>query len=313
LCGLIAKRWPVVGGGLLAMRANHGASRNGREGREGSGKPRSRAPSPLPFRFGCRLRVLPLVFAALAAANILRVSPVGAAAGPTTNLDPRDALLIKLGITNQPAMDEYAKTGDPRRVDPVLTNLFLAEYNAFRATLGETSLVHAAQTVLVLEARSEELLTNAAAGGPSRSNRLAACRAAWILCLRVERLSTNAVNAEAKRIILDAWNRSLRQGTASAAMQVAALATIWDPTLATEDLWRLFEAAHDKTTVSAFATLVANRGSAEDWERLRNKVSHEGFNESAGILRHTLEWKAWVDKGKKGAPPSWGAPLPIME
>ena len=283
------------------------------------------------FPLGRWLRSLGLVLVALAAVYSLRAAPTNTVTGLTTNLDSLDVLLIKLGITNPPAgltslnallklgitnppaYDEYTKMSDPRMVDPVLTNLLPVEYDAFRTTVHETSLVHAAQAVLVLEARSEELLTDAAAGGPARSNRLAACCAAWKLCLRVERLSTNAVNAEAKRMILDKWNRSLKQGTASAAMQVAALVTIWDPTLATEDLWRLFEAAHDKTTISAFASLIYNRGSAEDWERLRNRLGREGDATCAGILRHALDYKAFRDRGRTGQRPSGGAPLPLME
>jgi hypothetical protein len=211
--------------------------------------------------------------------------------------------------TNLPAgMTEYDLI-----VEPALKKLLPAEYSAFQTGLRVTPLVSSAGAALLLTQKAADLLTNTASAGPSRRERLEACRAAWRLCLRITLVTSNAQSAAATQLILAAWNHSLNQAGVYAATQVAALGDVYNPIFATENLWRLVDAAHDLPTISSFASLVYQHGATPDWDRLRRKQSDHLAPECSSLLYRALQWKRYDEREWIGVGPATGPPSPQLE
>jgi hypothetical protein len=197
--------------------------------------------------------------------------------------------------------------------EPQLEAFFPGEYGSLVSTFSSRYLAKSAAMALDLVTKTTILATNADVVAASRRERLEACCAAWRVALRVSAAATNSDGMEARNMCLTAWVDGLSKAATPAAVQVAALGSVWDPAFATEGLWQIYDRSNDVTTLSAFAFMVYWHGGPTDWNRLKRKLDLGIRGEGEYILRNALAWRDWLEDptGDPGPMPSVSPPSTV--
>jgi hypothetical protein len=124
-----------------------------------------------------------------------------------------------------------------------------------------------------------------------RSNVIWAYEIAWSKCLRVYNYNAKRLTerpkddnndnitleekekAEAvKKLILDEWNKSLKEGDKCVASQANAIGIEWNPDFLTNDLWKLLQTTKNYNVFLALCRAITNNGDEKDVNRLSEIV-----------------------------------------
>ena len=93
--------------------------------------------------------------------------------------------------------------------------------------------------------------------------------AAWRLALRIYK---GAKDDEARKLFVDYWDRSLDGSEQEFALQMDALSDVWDSSLLTTKLWRMFDETKSDTVIVSISHVLGLRGDKSDLEKLRARA-----------------------------------------
>jgi hypothetical protein len=93
-----------------------------------------------------------------------------------------------------------------------------------------------------------------------------------------------------RRVVLDEWNRYLRDDDSSVPSQLYALAEQWDRDLLTEDFYQLLKKTKNKKTIAAIAYAFYEHGNASDADRLLQKRKSGIDIESQQMIQNAINW-----------------------
>jgi len=152
--------------------------------------------------------------------------------------------------------------------EPSIAKVLPEEYAAYEQALTGDGGLNDVRVCLALLAKAREAL-ECSVGEYSQEDINAYC-AAWRLCLRTMQNSTDPT---ARKLILDAWNKSLQEDSDLASLQIYALCEHWDQKLLTDDFWQLLSQTNKKETVFAICYVLYERGNAADIGQLMQNAN----------------------------------------
>ena len=150
-----------------------------------------------------------------------------------------------------------------------------------------TNGTNAVRESLDLLSKAKQSLQQTSNAAGEDQARIAAYRAAWSQCLQTMKKSEDQAT---HRLVLDEWNRCLRDDDSSVPSQVSALAEQWDRNLLTEDFYQLLKKTNNKKTIAAIAYAFYEHGNATDADQLM-QIRKSGIDiESQEIVQNAINW-----------------------
>lgn len=163
-----------------------------------------------------------------------------------------------------------------------------AEYARYKKLLSGDNRIGDARASIALLPKARRLLETTPAKSGLQMDARAAYSAAWRLCLR---LMKESKDPEAQQLIIDQWNKSLKDDGESVALQVYSLSDQWDRRLLTDDFWRSLGDTKCKMTMSSIAYVLYLHGNRDDLDRLkRRRASLQEGNELCGIVQNAINY-----------------------
>lgn len=169
--------------------------------------------------------------------------------------------------------------------EPTIAKILPAEHAGYEKALTGNNGLNDARAALALLVKAREAFERS----EQEQENISAYCAAWCLCLRTMQNSTDqtarpfdgfdtstrlsagkltADCAQGRQLIMDEWNKSLREDNDLTPLQVYALSERWDRELLTDDFWQLLSQTSKRETVVAICYVLYERGNADDIRRL---------------------------------------------
>jgi len=189
--------------------------------------------------------------------------------------------------------------------EPAIAKILPAEYAAYEQALAGDHGLNDARASIALLSKVKETLGRSLQSHNQEQDSISAYRAAWRLCLRTMRDSKDQA---AQKLIVDEWNKSLREDSDATPSQVYALSEQWDRKLLTNDFWQLLRQTNKRKTVSAICYVLYERGNAADAAQLMQKRKsgvdvglQEGIQNTINYMNYRLSGD--TSPGPAAAPP----------
>jgi len=199
--------------------------------------------------------------------------------------------------------------GAERMKEPSIAKVFPEEYAAYEKALAQANGTNLVRASLVLLAKAKESLHRTSSTTNVAQDEIKIYRATWLLCLQTMHESKNQT---AQRLIVDEWNKSLREDDEAVPSQVYTLVEQWNRNLLTDEFWQLLKQTNKKKTISAISYVLCQYGNSADTDRLMQKRKSGIDKASQGIIQNAINWMNYRLSGDKTNPGPAAAP-PRME
>lgn len=170
---------------------------------------------------------------------------------------------------------ENVSKGVENMSEPAIAKVLPAEYAAYEQALTGDHGLNDARASIAFLSKVKETLGRSLSSHSQEQDSISAYRATWRLCLRTMQ---NSNDRTAQKLIIDEWNKSLREDSAVTPSQVYALSEQWDRKLLSDDFWRLLRQTNNKKTISAICYVLYVHGNQDDAKRLTDSHKPETQN-----------------------------------
>jgi hypothetical protein len=197
-----------------------------------------------------------------------------------------------------------------KRETLAMTNVLPEEFKDYQKKAKGDNGINDAKLTLSLVSDANDLVIKIPDPNKKEDYNRAYC-ATWILCMDIMKKTKDS---EAKKMILEKWNSSLKKDDMSVPFQIYSLATTgWDPNriFVNEDFWTLLEKTKNKQTISAISFILYLHGNQEDASRLLRKANSGIDKESQNIIFNAVNYMNYRFKGDQTLPgPASLPPIP---
>lgn len=183
-----------------------------------------------------------------------------------------------------------------------------AAHAAYKSALAGDNSVGDAQAAPSLLSKARETLIAASRKSNRVREQFEACWDTWRLCLR---LRSNSTEQAARQLIVDQWNKGLREDGDRVRAQLYALSDEWDRDLLTEQFWQLFHQTANPKMISATCYILYVCGDGYAMAQLAKKLDSGIDAQSKGFVLVAMTWIG-VRRAGGGAEvrPRAGCPAP---
>ena len=173
-----------------------------------------------------------------------------------------------------------------------LTEMFGQEsmrlaYETFKGKLDHQHGTNDVMAAIGLVSSANELVAQLPDSGEAHLGAVDDAVPAWRLAIRIYR---GTESEEGKRLFLQYWDRSLARSVKLVAPQLFAWSQVWEPTLATDELWRQLSENSNKRILEGISYVLAEQGDQQTLTRFGDEAKRVVEPDARRNMTTALNW-----------------------